>query len=92
MPATLKEAKLNSTKQCPKCSFAGDETDKSKFSEELINRFPKGYAPEKHPKIEVKTISGKQVQFFVYDDKKQLVIEEIKRCPVCGYVEGEDKK
>jgi len=74
-------------KGCPKCQFDGNDSDPKKFSHDQINRFPKGYGIEKHPKIITKTISGQQVQEFVKDNNK-IVFVEIKRCPVCGYEEN----
>lgn len=82
------ESGKSESKECPSCKFAGTDSDKSKFSEEQITQFPKGYAPENHPKTKMITNGGKQVQVFVTDQKHEIIFEKIKRCPVCGYVEG----
>ena len=77
-----------SNKGCPKCKFDGRDSDPKKFSAEQINRFPKGYVVEKHPKSIIETISGQQVQRFV-TDSRGIIFLEIRRCPICGY---EDNK
>jgi len=84
------ESKLKDN-ECPKCHFAGTDSDTSKFSVEQINQYPKGYAPEKHPQIITNTKSGQQTQQFVIDKKtKEIIFDEIKRCPIDGYVEGDE--
>lgn len=77
--------------QCPKCGFAGLHTsNKSNFSQELVNRFPKGFAQENHPKIKITKISGVDRQEFVKDSKtNEIIFNKIRRCPVCGFMEGD---
>lgn len=77
--------------ECPKCHFEGNTSDSKKFSQEQINQFPKGYASENHPKIEFKIRHGQKLEQFVKDNEtKEIIFDEIKRCPVCGHTDGDE--
>ena len=87
MEEPTKTSKKDNT--CPKCKFAGLDSNSEKFSEELMNQFPRGYASEKHPKLIVVKKGAQQLTEFETDDDGKIVFEEKRRCPVCGYKEGD---
>ena len=72
--------------KCPKYDFAGINSG-TKFSAETNNRFPKGFAVEKRPRIITVKKSGQEIQEFAKNKNNEIIFNEITRCPVCGFEE-----
>ena len=73
--------------KCHECSFAGKDSDPKKFDQEVMNKFPKGFAAENHIKIKVITESGQKIERIVTNKDGKPVYFKINRCPVCGHKE-----
>lgn len=92
------ESKIKPSK-CKKCEFAGSSSNTTKFSQEDVLKFPKGFASENHVKTEVIKKGGKSITVEVTENITQTIDDEervvgrkpvyykIKRCPICGHHE-----